>query len=116
MPRRSIGPLALALGALIPVVPSAQVATPSMVGWWTGEAQIVVNWTRQRTLSVNIAIFAGDKVTGTVGDATLVDGRLTQNRGWLARAMHWKTDHIIVARNTGVRLAGFGQLARRLTV
>jgi len=76
---------------------SAQVATPSLIGRWGGVADIVVDWTEQRTLAINIVIGADDQVTGSVGDAKLVRGRLQRNRGWLARALRIKTDYIIEA-------------------
>lgn len=81
----------------LPAVAVSQVATPATVGRWEGEAQIVVDWTRQRTLPVNIAIFADDKVVGTIGDAKLVSGRLLRNRGWVSTVLQLKTDYIIEA-------------------
>ena len=73
----------------------AQVAAPSMTGHWTGSAQIAVNWTKARTLPVDIVIGADDRVTGKIGDATLVNGRFKSNRSWLTRALNWKTDYIV---------------------
>jgi hypothetical protein len=74
---------------------STQVATPSVIGRWAGVADVVSDWTKQRTLSINIVIGANDQVTGTIGDATLVHGRLLKNRGWIARTVQIKTDYII---------------------
>lgn len=99
--REKLVALAVASILAIPAIGAGQVATPMMVGRWEGEGNIVVDWTKQRTLAVNIVIFADDKVTGTVGDATLVNGRLLRNRGWLSAMMHWKTDYIIEATLEG---------------
>jgi len=89
------------LGAAILIGASArastQVATPSLIGRWAGVANVGVDWTKQRTLAVNIVIGANDQVTGTIGDATLIHGRLLKNRGWIARTMQIKTDYIIQA-------------------
>jgi hypothetical protein len=89
--------LAAAFVATSSLSASAQVATASVIGRWGGVADVVVNWTKQRTLPINIVIGADDQATGTVGDATLVRGRLLRNRGWLGRAMQIKTDYIIEA-------------------
>ena len=99
--REKLVALAVASILAVPAIGASQVATPMMVGRWEGEGNIVVDWTKQRTLAVNIVIFADDKVTGTVGDATLVNGRLLRNRGWLSAMMHWKTDYIIEATLEG---------------
>jgi hypothetical protein len=99
--REKLVALAVASILAVPAIGASQVATPMMVGRWEGEGNIVVDWTKQRTIAVNIVIFADDKVTGTVGDATLVNGRLLRNRGWLSSMMHWKTDYIIEATLEG---------------
>jgi len=76
---------------------STQVATASLIGRWAGVADVSLDWTKQRTLPINIVIGANDQVTGTIGDATLIHGRLLKNRGWIARTMQIKTDYIIQA-------------------
>jgi hypothetical protein len=93
--------LAAAFVAALATSLTAQVATASVIGRWSGVADIVVNWTKQRTLPINIVIGANDQVTGSVGDATLVRGRLLRNRGALARAMNIKTDYVIEAELDG---------------
>jgi hypothetical protein len=94
--------LATSLLLASPFGASAQVATPSVIGRWSGVADILVDWTTQRTLPINIVIGADDQVTGSIGDATLVNGRLSRNRGWLGRAMQVKTDYIIQADLDGL--------------
>jgi hypothetical protein len=68
---------------------------PAMTGVWTGDAQIFVNWTSQRVLAVRLAIASDGTVTGTIGDATLQNGRFESNRNTLERAIHIKTDWIV---------------------
>jgi hypothetical protein len=68
-----------------------------MTGVWSGVAQIFVNWTVQRPLDVHITIAPDGRVSGTVGDAALRNGRFESNRGGLARALRWKTDWIVIA-------------------
>lgn len=97
MTRIRSGVLLAALIMALPMRAPAQVATPSLIGKWGGVADIVVDWTKQRTLPINIVIGADDQVTGTIGDATLVHGRLRRNRGWLGRTLQVKTDFLIEA-------------------
>jgi hypothetical protein len=93
--------LAASLVAGLSLSAPAQVAKASVIGRWGGVADIVVNWTKQRTLPINIVIGANDQVTGSVGDATLVKGRLLRNRGAVARALQIKTDYVIEAELDG---------------
>src|SRR5512132_4580678 len=64
---------------------------PAMTGTWSGEARIVVNWTQQKKLPVRVTIAPDGAVTGTIGDATLRDGRLQRNRTAIGRTLHVKT-------------------------
>lgn len=86
---------ALASILAVPVAARGQIASTAMLGPWQGDGHIVVNWTRQRTLAVKVVLFAGDSVSGTVGDATLVNGRFVRNRGALEGSLGWKTAYAI---------------------
>lgn len=68
---------------------------PETTGRWEGDCRIVVNWTKQRTLHVTLAVAPDGTVNGTVGDAILRNGRLKTNRGPIGRALSLKTDYII---------------------
>jgi hypothetical protein len=100
MMRRGITLLSL-IAFAIPAAAHSQVAQPSMIGRWQGNADVVASWTKQRTLTADITVFADDRVTGSIGDAKLVDGRIRKNRGWFATRMSWKTDYVIDARLEG---------------
>lgn len=80
---------------------TAQVARPEMCGRWQGTAEVAVNWTKARTVSVSIAITPDDRVTGMVGDATLLDAHLLSNRGWVGKTLRLKTDYLIDGRLEG---------------
>ncbi len=67
----------------------------AMAGSWAGEAHIVVSWSTEKTLRVRLTIAPDGRLTGTVGDATLRDGRLEPNRSAIGRALHVKTDWIV---------------------
>jgi hypothetical protein len=83
----------------------AHVVAKDMVGRWKGEAEVVVDWTKARTLPVNLYISPDGRAMGTVGDARLVDGRLSSNRGWLMRSLGWKRDYIIDGKLDGPIIA-----------
>lgn len=93
--------LTVAMGS----VASAQVVRPYMAGHWKGEAQIFVDWTKAKTLTVDIVIGRDDRVTGMIGDARLVDARFASNRGWIARQLRRKTDYIIEGQLDGAVIA-----------
>ena len=104
-------PLGLAFGALALFASSPAVAAlddPAMAGRWSGTADIVVNWTTQRTLRVDLVIATDGSVTGTVGDAKLSRAQLTHNRGALGRALHVKTDYIVTGDLHGDIIAAEG--------
>jgi hypothetical protein len=96
---------AVALAMRVASFAEGQVATPPMVGHWKGEASILVNWTKAKTLMVDLTIGADDHVLGTIGDARLVDGQLVSNRGWFGRVLRVKTDYRILAKLEGPIIA-----------
>jgi hypothetical protein len=77
------------------------VVTSAMAGQWEGNARIIVSWCQQTNLSVVLTISTNGSVTGTVGDATLVEGRLERNRGKLGRKLNLATDYIIRGKLNG---------------
>lgn len=89
--------LALVLATLSP--------SPDLIGQWSGRGLIAVNWTTQRELTAQLTIASDGAVTGTVGDAQIVNGRLSSNRGALGRAMNVKTDYIISGQLKGCIVA-----------
>lgn len=72
-----------------------QLSDPAMIGTWSGDAQIEVNWTDQRSIHVQLDIRADGNVSGQVGDARLKNGRMARNRGVLGRFLRIKTDYIV---------------------
>jgi hypothetical protein len=94
-----------AFGLVIATQACAQTVDTSMVGRWSGVARIFVNWTNQRELPVTLDIHSDGTVEGTVGDATLAGGRFHANRGWLGRALRFKTDWIVEGKLEGTLVA-----------
>jgi hypothetical protein len=101
-----IGAAAAAGAATVAAVD--RVPDARLVGTWEGDAAIVVSWTTQRQLHVRLAVAPDGRVTGEVGDARLVDGRLRRNRGRLGRLLHVKTDYIVRGALTGAVIAAEG--------
>jgi hypothetical protein len=75
--------------------PATQETDASLAGRWNGSAGIVVNWTRQRKLTVQLDIAADGSVSGKVGDASLVNARLRPGRGSVQRSLGWGRDYRI---------------------
>jgi hypothetical protein len=71
------------------------IVTPAMTGHWEGTAYIVAVWVHHTNLLVKLDIHADGSVTGTVGDAKLMDGLFQRNRGWLGRHLNLATDYVI---------------------
>src|ERR1051326_4891892 len=69
---------------------------PDTVGQWKGHARIIVVGAKQTNLAVALEIRDNGTVTGRIGDALLINGRLKKNRGEPARKLKLKTDYIIV--------------------
>ena len=67
----------------------------AMAGSWAGDAHIVVSWATEKSLRVRLSIAPDGRVTGTIGDAVLRDGRFEANRTAIGRALGIKTDWIV---------------------
>ncbi|UCG48491.1 MAG: hypothetical protein JSU94_01695 [Phycisphaerales bacterium] len=83
-------------------MPDARRRFPAeLVGHWMGAACIVVAWCSERELSISVSIGPDGGVDGTVGDSTLLGGRLRRNRGPIGRKMNLATDYLITAELDG---------------
>jgi hypothetical protein len=86
--------LAIAVLTCAPAA-AAQRADSAIVGSWSGQASISVPWTIQRTLPVKLNITGEAGVTGTIGDAPLLDAHVSLDSK-IARALHlgrkWAVD------------------------
>lgn len=89
--------------AMVPAMGSSQsrVTLDSMTGVWCGSAQIVVNWTVEKKLGVRLSIAPSGEVTGQIGDAQLLAGRIRANRGAVGRMLNIRTDYIVVGKLEG---------------
>jgi len=48
-------------------------------GHFKGEADIITNWSAQKKLSFNLNIDSNNKITGTIGNATITKGMVKKN-------------------------------------
>jgi len=79
----------------------AQRMDSAMVGAWAGRAQIAVSWSRQRELAVRVLIRHDGSVSGTIGDAQLIDGRFSNARGPAGRALRIGREYAIAGGLSG---------------
>jgi len=97
--------VAAALAVALPGCESEGLPDARLRGSWTGRAHIIVSWCEQETMPVAFTIDGDGAVTGTVGDARLVDGRVSSNRGAIGKALDVKTDFIVVGGLDGPLVA-----------
>lgn len=90
-----LGIAAVAFGLFSPA--RAATLDDAMAGRWSGTAKIVVNWTTRQTLAVDVTIARDGTVTGTVGDAKLMDAKLVKNR----KLFGLGADYVIVGKLDG---------------
>ena len=81
---------------------------PGTVGQWKGDARIAMAGTKETNLCVTLDIRDGGAVTGKIGEARLIHGRLKKSRGWLDRKLKAKTDYLIVGDLDGAIIAAEG--------
>ena len=95
---------------------SQSVVTGTMSGHWEGSARIVVSWCHHTNLPVKVDIHPDGTVAGTIGDATLVQGRFQRNRGWLGRKLNLASDYIIQGDLQGALVAAEGITRSRVMI
>lgn len=83
-------------------------STAALAGTWSGSARVGVAWCRQTLIPLSLVIAADGRVTGRVGDATLVGGRLAIHRGPLLRRLGLSSDWLVSADLAGPLVAAEG--------
>jgi hypothetical protein len=72
---------------------------PSRVlGTWRGDLRTVTRHPLAAGIAVVFTIAPDGSVAGTIGGASLIEGRLERNRSWFGKLMHWRTDYLIYGR------------------
>ena len=100
VPRKVLIVVGLAVGVFIllcaneafgmpPLMTPALHPPPDMVGAWEGNLG---------SMNAVFTINPDASVSGRIGDATLINGRMIYNRSWFGRLMHWRTDYLIMGR------------------
>jgi hypothetical protein len=73
----------------------------NLAGQWTGNAKVVVVWANQKQLPVKLDIAGDGAVSGTVGDATLMNARMRSGRGQFERSLGWGREYRIHGQLSG---------------
>ena len=77
--------------------PKPQTAPPQeVVGTWEAKAK-----THAGQLKIHFDLQEDGTVSGTVGEASMVNAYFKKNRGWLGKSLHMATDYIIVGELDG---------------
>ena len=81
---------------------SKSVIPGDLPGTYTGKERVIIRYDRggqyifrDEYVMVSLMIDSTGHVTGMVGEATLVDCNVNQNRGWIERQLNIKTDFLI---------------------
>ena len=100
---RKTASLVVVLASIVGVHTSvrAQRMDSAMVGAWAGRAQVAVPWSQQRELEVRVLIRHDGSVSGTIGDAQLIDGRFSNARGPAGRALRIGREYAIAGGLSG---------------
>jgi hypothetical protein len=100
VPRKILIVVGLAVGVFIllcaneafgmpPLMTPALHPPPDMVGTW--EAKL-------GSMDAVFTINPDASVSGRIGDATVMNGRIVYNRSWFGKLMHWRTDYLIMGK------------------
>ena len=93
--------MSLAAALCAPARAFSQRPDSSQVGAWAGRARMSVPFSSRTELPVQLVISADGGVTGTVGDATLVGGRLAAGRGAMGRVLRMGREYVIEGALSG---------------
>ena len=104
---------AITIAALTCAPLAAQRADSALVGTWTGQAPITVPWTVQRTLALRLDIKEDNGVTGTIGDAQLLEGRI-YNESPVVRALRLGREYVLDGRLNGCVIRSEGVFRERV--
>ena len=66
-----------------------------MVGTWHASLTTVSRQPLREEIQVVFTIGADGSVSGSVGNATLIDGRFVANRSWFGRLLNWRTEYLM---------------------
>ena len=115
---RSRALLVTILAALVavPAPAAAQRPDAAMVGRWEGRTRLTAPWIVNRELTVSVSIRDDGAVTGTVGDARLLEGWLSSDRDVVASALALGREYVIEGHLEGPLLRAEGQQRARVRI
>ena len=72
-----------------PLMTPALHPSPELVGTWEA---------KPGSMDAVFTINPDASVSGRIGDATVINGRVVYDRSWFGRLMHWRTDYLIMGK------------------
>lgn len=90
-------------------LPAQRLADTATLGRWFGRAELTVPWTVRRTLELRLDIHPDGAVSGTIGDALLVDARIYRDSR-VAHAIGLARHYAIEGRLAGAMIRPEGVL------
>ncbi len=82
-----------------PLLTPALHSSSALVGSWQARAQA---WPGPSEIEVHLTVHADGTVSGEIGGASVAGARISGNRTWLGRRLHWRTDYVIQGELSGV--------------
>ena len=100
VPRKVLAVIGLAVVVFIQLCANEILGMPPlMTPAFHPPREVVGTWEANLpTMDAVFTINPDASVSGSIGDATLIDARIVYNRSWFGRLMHWRTDYLIVGR------------------
>jgi hypothetical protein len=83
-----------------PLMTPAFRPSPELVGSWQGDLKL------PQEVAVDLRVDVDGSVHGAIGNAAVIEGRITFNRSWFGRLMNWRTDYLIRGRLSGALESG----------
>lgn len=104
----------LLLGVLAFAPAHAQQVDTAMAGTWSGRVSFSVPFSAAHELAVSVTIAPDGGVSGTVGDAALVNARFASGRGAMGRALRIGREFVVEGGLSGSLV--HGELLQRARV
>ena len=94
-------------------LPAQGLADSATLGRWFGRAELTVPWTVRRTLELRLDVHPDGGVSGTIGDALLVDARIYRDSR-VAHSLGLARDYAIEGRLAGAMIHSEGVVRDRV--
>lgn len=96
--------------------PKPSAIPEQFVGHWKGQAKIVVNWTKQRQLGIDITINPDGSVIGRIGDSEIKDARFSLKSDFYLKWLKHTQRYIITGQLSGPIIKSEDISRKKLTI